>query len=93
LRLGKARRLSRQHALDLGIATICAIEVAYSFRWLNTVHPDWILATQASRHLLSSNALFTYRLDPLVQMGPLAIALAQLPRAIYILLIGSILGP
>jgi hypothetical protein len=87
-----ARPRAGQHFRLMTLALVAAVTVADSVRWLRVVHPDWLIARAAGRTLLSGDGLSTYRLHPTAQMGPLALALAQLPRLAYVVLTAGALG-
>jgi hypothetical protein len=76
------------------IATLASLATLITaWQWLDVVHPDWIIARTAGQQLLSPDALSVYRDHPRAQMGPLALALATLPRPLYIVLICAAVAP
>jgi len=66
-----------------GGAAVGVATVVVTVGWLGVLHPDVILGRRAVATLLSPHWLDTYARNPLAQMGPLAIALARLPKAVY----------
>lgn len=56
------------------------------------MHPDWLIARAAGHDLLTVDGLAVYARYPKAQMGPLALALAQLPRDLYLVAGAASLG-
>ncbi len=74
--------------------TVIALTVlAASLRWRDVLHPDIVIQQQAARALLSPAWTTTYVAVPTAQMGPLAIALIELPRSAYIALTSLLVLP
>jgi hypothetical protein len=70
-----------------------ALVVADAWRWRWFTHPDMGLARAAADVLLSARALDLYALAPLAQMGPLAIAMAEMPHELYNVVVGAMALP
>jgi hypothetical protein len=77
----------------LAVAVVTVLTVIECYSWMDTIHPDLLIARSAGRALTSVDGLHVYVTHPRAQMGPGALLLSLLPRPVYLLGFGALLGP
>ena len=75
------------------VAAVTFLTWRETFGWLDVIHPDVAIGRSAAHVLLGPDRFHVYALSPRAQMGPGAILLSLLPRSLYLLLVGGLVGP